>query len=284
MVCGGPIVFSWSANFNMKKLRPFVGPGVVFLLAAAATAALPMLPFPWPGWRLASCYPGCFCEAFHSGGVVQPQSSYSNLFYILAGLLILGAGGLAGREPHSNLMTRRRRYIAGFGWAVVAIGITSLFFHVSLTRVGRWLDYMGMYAFTAYALLYGLARLRRWNGAAFLTLYGLLLAELGVLWFVAPGYRRPLLGTLILGIVAVEAVAHRVRRPMRIRTRYLTAALGCFLAAYAINMLDEGGVICHPNGLLQWHAVWHFLTAASTMLLFLYYRSEDEGEVVKGCR
>ena len=260
----------------MKRIRLFIGPGVVFLLAAAAAAALQRLPFPWPGWRLASCYPGCFCEAFHSGGVAQPQSSYSNLFYILAGLLILGAGGLSDGEPRENLLARRRGYVAGFGWAIVAIGATSLFFHVSLTRVGRWLDYMGMYAFASYALLYGLARLRRWKDGTFLVLYVLLLAVLGTLWFAAPGYRRPLLGGLILGIVAVEAVAHRLRRPMNIRTRCLSAALGCFLAAFAVNMLDESGMICQPHGVLQWHAVWHFLTAASTALLFSYYRSEDE--------
>jgi hypothetical protein len=261
---------------RMKNIRPFFVPGLVCLLAAAATAALSAPPFPWPGWRLASCYPGCFCEAFHAGGVVQPLSVYSNWFYLLAGLAVLGVYGLPEREPRGNLMTRRRGYIAGYGWAVVAIGAASMFFHVSLTHVGRWLDYMGMYAFAAYALLYSLARLRRWNGATFLVLYVLLLAALGALWFAAPGYRRPLLGALIAGIVAVETAAHWLRRPLRIRSRWLLAALGCFLAAYAVNMADESGAICHPASPWQWHAVWHFLTAASTMLLFVYYRSEDE--------
>jgi hypothetical protein len=262
----------------MKSFKPFLLPTAVFLLVAAATLALGALPFPWPGWAPASCYPGCFCEAFHAGGVVQPLSSYSNLFYILAGLLILGARGLPAPASRGNRMIRRRGYIAGYGAAVIAIGATSMFFHVSLTQIGRWLDYMGMYGFTAFALTYSLARLRRWNDAAFMALYAALLVALGGLWIAAPGWRRPLLGALILGVTLVEAAAHWIRRPFRIRTRFLFAALACFLAAYAINISDESGALCVPASLWQWHAVWHFLTAASTVFLFVYFLSEEERE------
>lgn len=260
----------------MKSLKPFFPPLAVFLLIAAVTLALGALPFPWPGWQLASCHPGCFCEAFHAGGVVQPLSSYSNLFYILAGLLIIGTRGLPALHSHDNPMIRRRGYIAGYGGAVIAIGVTSLFFHISLTHIGRWLDYMGMYAFTGYALIYSLARLRRWNDGTFIAAYVFLLLALGVLWFAAPGCRRPLLGGLILGVATVEAAAHWMRRPFRIRTRWLLASLACFLIAYAINVSDESGALCIPASPWQWHAVWHFLTAASTVLLFIYYMSEEQ--------
>jgi hypothetical protein len=261
----------------MKTFKPFLIPLAAFLLLSAGTAALGTLPFPWPGWLPASCYPGCFCEAFRAGGIVQPLSSYSNLFYIFAGLLILGTRDLPALDSRGNLMNRRRGYITGYGGAVAAIGLTSLFFHVSLTHIGRWLDYMGMYAFTGYALVYSLSRLRRWNDATYIAVYAVLLLALGGLWFAAPDYRRPLLGGLILGVAAVETAAHWIRRPFRIRTRYLIAALACFLAAYAINMSDESGALCIPASLWQWHAVWHFLTAASTVFLFVYYRSEEEG-------
>jgi len=261
----------------VKKVRPFLAPLAVFWLAAAAAAATAALPFPWPGWQLAACYPGCFCEGFHSGGVVQPLSTYSNLFYILAGLMILGARNLPAPDGRGNRMIRRRGYVAAYGAAVVAIGVTSFFFHLSLTQIGRWLDYMGMYAFVGLALVYGLARLRSWSDRRFVAAYVVLLAALGALWFAAPPYRRLLLGLLILGIVLVEAAAHWIRQPFRIRTRWLPAALACFLTAYAVNLADEGGAICTPASPWQWHAVWHLLTAASTVMLFVYYRSENEG-------
>ena len=260
----------------MKSIQPFFGPLAAFLIITAAMLTLGALPFPWPGWQPASCHPGCFCEAFSAGGVVQPLSSYSNLFYILAGLLILGTRDLPAFGLRENRMARRRGYIIGFGGAVIAIGVTSFFFHVSLTHIGRWLDYLGMYAFTGYALAYSLARLRRWNDGTFVAVYAVLLIALGGLWFAAPGYRRPLLGVLILGIAAVEAAAHWIRRPFRIRTRFLLASLACFLAAYAINLSDESGALCTPSSWWQWHVVWHFLTAVSTVFLFGYYLSEKE--------
>ncbi len=262
----------------MRILKPFLLPLVAFVVItgfALWTDSRPPLTG-WPGWELAACYPVCFCEAFHAGGIAQPWSAYSNLFYILAGLLILAARDLPLGDTRQNRMTAARGYITGFGGAVVAIGITSFFFHVTLTQIGRWLDYMGMYAFTGFALTYSLARLRRRNDAAFVIAYVLLLASLGTLWFAAPAYRRTLLGGLILGVALIEAAAHCLRRPMRIRTRYLLASLACFLAAYWINMADEAGAPCVPASPWQWHALWHFLTAASTVLLYVYYRSEEE--------
>jgi hypothetical protein len=262
----------------VKKVSPFIKWPAVFLLLAAASAGLGALPFPWPGWRLAYCFPGCFCEAFHPGGVVQPLSAYSNLFYFLAGLLILGLRDFPPPAVRNNRMNRGRGDIAGYGLAVIAIGAASLFYHVSLTHIGRWLDYLGMYAFAGFALVYSLARLRRWNDAVFIVVYGFLLAACGGLWFAVPDGRRLLLGVLITGVALAEAAAHWLRRPLRIRTRWLIAALACFVAAFAVNMADESGVICIAASPWQWHAVWHFLTAASTVMLFVYFRSEEEGE------
>lgn len=260
----------------MKYFKYFFYPLAALVMITFAVIEFGRMDYSWTGWKLSSCYPGCFCEAFRPGGIVQPLSSYSNLFYVLAGLLIIGSLSLPVRKEKNNLMSRKGAYPVGFGLAIVAIGLTSLFFHVSLTEIGRWFDYLGMYAFTGFALLYSLTRLLGWKGRTFAILYLILLAVLGVLWVVAPGCRRPLLGGLILAIILAEAAAHWIRRPLRIRTRCFLASLACFLLAYAINMSDESGALCNPASPWQWHAVWHLLTAASTGLLYVYYRSEDE--------
>ena len=46
------------------------------------------------------------------------------------------------------------------------------------------------------------------------------------------------------------------------------------------NLLDENGTLCNPASLWQWHAVWHFMTAVAIGLIFLYFRSEDDGKRV----
>lgn len=265
----------------MKSLKAFLRPVIVFLLITLITAGIGRVEFPWQGWQLASCYPGCFCEAFQPGGIVQPLSSYSNLFYILAGLLILSTLNHPDRNEKDNLISRSRCYAAGYGVAVIAIGITSLFFHVSLTQFGRWLDYMGMYAFTGFALLYSLTRLFGWKGRTFAVLFLVLLVTFGLLWIGVPEIRRPLLGGLIVALILAEILAHGVRRPLHIKTGIFLASLVCFIIAYAINMSDESGALCVPASLWQWHAVWHLLTAVSTGLLYVYYRSEEETSYIE---
>jgi dihydroceramidase len=261
---------------SKQIFKAFFWPIFAFVMITLAVIEFNSLNYSWTGWGLASCYPGCFCEAFRPGGIVQPLSSYSNLFYILVGLLILGALNLPIRDGKNNLMNRVRGYPIGFGIAIIAIGATSLFFHVSLTEFGRWLDYMGMYAFVAFALMYSLTRLFGWKGRTFAILYVILLAVFGALYIAVPEIRRPLLGGLILAVILAEILAHWVRRPLQIKTGYFVASLACFLVAYAINMSDEVGALCVPESPWQWHAVWHLLTAVSTGLLYLYYRSEDE--------
>jgi hypothetical protein len=259
----------------MKIARSFLWPIAAFIIVTAAVVWADSRP-PWPWLQRASCYPHCFCEAFRVGGIVQPLSSYSNLFYILAGLLILGSRGLPAAGSKNNLMTRRRGYITGFGAAVTGIGATSMFFHVSLTTLGWWLDYMGMYAFVGYCLVYGLTRFRGWSGRTFLLLYAILVTALGLGWIAAPEIKRYLLAGLILAVIAVETAVHRARRPFQIRTRYFVAALAVFLLAFALNVLDDS-VLCAPASLWQWHALWHFLTAVAAGLLYVYFRTEDEG-------
>jgi Ceramidase len=263
----------------MKSLKLFLVPLAVFVLIALATLAFSALHYSWAGWGLASCSPHCFCEMFSAGGIVQPLSSYSNLFYFLTGLLILGSRGLSLPGEANNWMTRRRGYITGFGAAVIGIGVTSMFFHVSLTTFGWWLDYMGMYAFVGFALLYSMARFRGWDGRTFLILYAILLTALGLLWVIAPEFKRFLLVGLILALMAAEAVIRHVRRAVRMRSSYFYAALAIFLIAFGINILDDK-ILCIPVSLWQWHAFWHLLTAIAAGLVYLYYRSENETSAV----
>jgi hypothetical protein len=263
----------------MKFLKLFLVPLAVFVLIALATVAFSALHYSWAGWGLASCSPHCFCEMFRAGGIVQPLSSYSNLFYFLTGLLILGSRGLSLPGETDNLMIRRRGYITGFGAAVIGIGVTSMFFHVSLTTFGWWLDYMGMYAFVGFALLYGRARFRSWDGRTFLIRYAALLTALGLLWVIAPELKRYLLAGLILALMATEAAVRHARYAVRMHSSYLYAALMIFLIAFGITVLDDK-ILCIPASLWQWHAFWHLLTAIAAGLVYLYYRSENETSAV----
>jgi hypothetical protein len=256
----------------MPKLRTFFWPLVAFALITLAMLGITALNLNWEGWVMSGCWPDCFCEAFQPGGLFQPQSVYSNLYYVLVGLLVIGLRSPAyGRD---NRMARQPAFVVGYGLAAIVTGLSSWFYHLSLTQVGRWFDYMGMYAFAGYALLYNLARLRGWSGKTFACLYAALLTVWGVAWILYPDGKRFLFAALIFGMVLSEVLVLRLKKPA-VQMGYFYASLLCLLVAYAANMLDEAGLICVPTSWWQWHAFWHFTTALGMGVLYLYYRSEQ---------
>jgi dihydroceramidase len=250
-----------------------------FGVAAIAAVAFAYLPFNWQGLERTACWPdACFCEAGRQGPVAQPSNTYSNLAFVIVGLLILATDTLrpartGARGSPTNLLASHRAYALTYGTAVAAIGLGSFFFHASLTLVGRWFDLMGMYLQAGFMVLYGLARLRRIPGPVFALAYGALNAALGWALVSAPQFRREIFGGLILLTIAVEIIVLLRRRP-RVRLAYFAAALVSFALAYLIWNLDNSGLWCNPGSWMQGHALWHILSAAAAGLIFLYYRSE----------
>jgi hypothetical protein len=236
----------------------------------------------WAGLRPSPCYPTCFCEEFQRGTIAQPLSSYSNLWYLLVGLGVLVSTGITfpGDDQRTNLLLRNSSYITGYSIAVVSVGITSYFYHVSLTLVGRWTDYLGMYAFASLAVTYDLARLRLVHGRSFAVTYATLVFCLAIpMMAVADlNFKRALLLGLILVIIGLEGIIYLSRHTRHTRLIFFISALGALALATLVNLLDERGIWCNHASFWQWHAVWHFLTAFSIGLLFVYYRTEDDGE------
>ena len=246
---------------------------ILFALITLASLALAFVNYSWTDWQPATCLPNnCFCEPLRDGFIRQPINTYSNLAYILVGLLILAHARDA--QARANLMSSHHAYPLIFGGVTMAIGVGSFFYHASLTFVGQWFDLVGMYLFASFALLYTLARLRPMRGTTFAIGYVVMNAMLGYLLVVNPDVRRQVFAAMIYGVIALEALVLLAERP-RMQTRYFIGALSSLAVAYGIWMLDESRVWCDPSSILQGHALWHFLTAASAGLLYLYYRSED---------
>jgi hypothetical protein len=214
----------------------------------------------------------CFCEPLRDSFIRQPINTYSNLAYVLVGLLILA--NARTDSARANLMSSHRAFPTVFGIATILIGVGSFFYHASLTFVGQWFDLMGMYLFASFALLYNLARLRPMRGTTFAVGYVVMNALLGYLLIVNPFIRRQVFAGMIWVVLALEALVLLAERP-KMKTRYLIGALVSLIIAYGIWILDESRAWCDPTSLLQGHALWHGLTAAAAGLLYLYYRSED---------
>ncbi len=251
----------------------------VFALIALVSAAFSQADVSWAGWQPATCMPAdCFCEAIRPGAIAQPANAYSNLAFVLVGLLILGAPGGASSagsaQQRANLMLSQPAYRIVFGASTVVIGLGSLFYHASLSFAGQWFDVMGMYLLATFMALYALARIRPIQGSRFALIYVAVNATLGALLIVAPEARRLIFTGLIFAVIGLEVWIALYRRP-RMRYAWFAAALISFAAAYAIWVLDNLRVLCAPDSVLQGHAVWHLLGALAAGLIYAYYRSEQ---------
>ena len=130
--------------------------GCAILFVVAANAG-------WPGESNSCLAAGaCFCEAPGPGWVRQPSNTWSNLGFVLVGLVVawhaahgprFGAIGVQG-----NRMTRGGMYPALYAAIVVFMGPGSMYFHASLTRWGGILDVLSMYLFISFVVTYAIAR------------------------------------------------------------------------------------------------------------------------------
>ena len=250
-----------AARFNWTLL------GAGFSLALAAAAGLWALPDRWAGWARDGCETAnCYCEPLSGRLVAQPLAAYSNLGFILAGLLMLAAP----RDPESRTLIRSRpEYAAMFAATALGTGLGSFFYHASLTRLGEWFDLVGLYLFTSFLLVYGLARLtRRPAPGRWVAVYaGINLAGgLQMAW--AREWQQVVFALLAAGALAAEAGVLIQARP-RIEPRYLAAALACFAGGAALWVTPCSAGLPFPP-----HAGWHLLAAATQLWLFAYYRSE----------
>jgi hypothetical protein len=240
---------------NVDNYRWLVRPLTIFGVMAAASLMLMWLPSPWGEWLQDGCeVANCYCERVRDSFVLQIISTYSNLAFVLVGLLILFAP-----PPVTS-------YANVYGSAAIAIGFGSFFYHASLTRVGEWFDLVGVYALSALLLLYNLARLHSLSGRAFSVAFLALVALSGVQMIAARELQQLVFGGLIAGALLLEAAIWTRGRP-RARVRYLAAGMGCFAVGAALWFV--------PCGLpIPAHAVWHTLAACAAGLMFVYYRSE----------
>ncbi|MBI5565337.1 MAG: ceramidase domain-containing protein [Chloroflexi bacterium] len=290
----------------MPHTRWFIAPTLAVLLSAIALAAFSALNIDWAAWRPATCLPNaCFCEAIGAGPIRQPINTWSNLAFVWVGAFIAFSA-----TPDRPL---RRSYTLILALACVGIGLGSWLYHASLSFVGQWLDVMSMYLLGVFMVLYAARRLKvtrsfpravsgnpaarpalianrragcptkafghdRINPASkddriFAIWYIAINGALGVLLIAWPDARRYLFGILIASALILEAILHR-RKQTTLQAKWPIGALGVYVAAQAIWTLDLNHIVCDPTSVLQGHAVWHVLTAASAGLLYGYYQSE----------
>ena len=262
--------------FNEQKNK-LILPLTVFVGITLLSIAFAFTNISWDEWKRASCLPErCFCEALRPREtILQPANAYSNLGFVLVGLLVLATApaGKALRHKDGNPIRSERAYPLIYGFSMLGIGLGSWFYHASFTDIGGFMDILSMFLFGSFIMIYNYSRWRLLTGASFAAAYIGVNVILGGLNRMGVGHGREIFAGLIVMGIVFEVVVRREKRTV-IKTGYFLGSLGSFSLAFYIWLQDLNGTWCMPESLLQGHAVWHLLGALSAWLLFLYYRSE----------
>lgn len=213
-----------------------------------------------------------FCEAPREGHVKQPANTWSNLGFVVAGLLVALH---VVRTPRNGMP---RGLATAFACVVVLLGPASAAMHATQSACGGHLDLLSMYLVAGFAASYAWMRSARRGPGAFTVAYILCVAgcEVVGLW-PDPVPVVTYAGNVAFASLLLVAVVLETRLWRRGETErtfgYGVAALGSLLVAFAIWLASNAGW-CDPHSVLQGHAVWHLLCAVAAYLLYRLYASE----------
>ena len=252
----------------LLRAWPWWGTALIALLLYGLTG----IEADWSTWRQATCMPAdCFCEALRVGWVRQPANSWSNLVFVLVGLL-----AIRGPKPDASRASTPMRddlMVRGlYGFTALVVGIGSWWYHASLTFAGQWLDVLGMYLLPTWLILYNMLRVHYLPRRAFLPTWFVLNAVLGGGLLVLPLWRRPVFG-LLLGLTLLSELAVRRAGTRNLETRWILSSLVAMGVAFGIWWLDLNRIVCDPHSLIQGHAAWHMLCAMAAWWIWRYYSS-----------
>ncbi len=224
----------------------------------------------WAAYAPATCTTTrCFCELPRPGAlIVQPANSWSSYGYAFLGFLMIA---LSRGRNWTSAFPRLAAQI--FGATAIFVGLGSVLLHATLTLWGQFFDVTGMYLTGGFMLVCAVARWRNLSGRYAAMLYIVVVSTLIAVLYAVPEVRRFLFAAVLITAIAVELILARPLR-LNVKLRYYLSGVATKAVAFTLWNLDQSGLVCAPESLLQGHAAWHLLGATSLWLTFLYYRSE----------
>ena len=270
-----------------------------FIVLAAGTV-LVLLPFlifvaaGWPGDHdscMNTAVNTCYCEAFdpadviaHASGVRQPVNTWFNLYSILTAGLVALVMFLDRKDgPTGENVMRSNNLIADlYVFAVLFLGLGSMWFHASIVGWAGNVDGLSMYIYAAFLVFYTLRRLvaADWVFWVFYPITVVVFLIIHAAW-------QWELKSLILILILVAAylgleIAVCVKQGAPWQGKWLTIllwwlAVACIgFATLFWKLSQTGESMCHPTDFFQPHGMlWHPLAGAMAVLLYFYWREEN---------
>jgi hypothetical protein len=248
----------------------------------------------WPASPDQCVYGGnCYCESFNlhavetgARGLRQPVNTLSNLYALVTALIVAWRLSKDRAEGASgNVMKSTSLMADAYVFAVLFLGLGSMWFHASLSKTVEWMDGFSMYVYAGYLVWYTVDRVLVKKQCADLT-------RTLVFWICWPATAIvfTLIGTAVssLYLIIILVVAYIVlellvgwlgsldRDDWLARLYWFLGLLAMGIATVFWALSATGGPICHPDSAFQAHGmIWHPFAGIMAVLLYFYWRREN---------
>jgi predicted membrane channel-forming protein YqfA (hemolysin III family) len=234
----------------------------------------------WTGMKVSqSAITVEYCEFNHPERLFhQPINTYSNLIYFFYGLVIFQLAmkdlkfiGVKRVNSVRNAPFLSILLAANF----IYLSFGSAFFHSSLTWIGQRVDMNATYGLTLSLICIGMvqvvAKKELSKQIQIATVLGMLLLIVGFLPLALQISSAILLPALFLALLLLgigNYVQYRsLRSPLLLILSFVLLAV-----AIQVRTMDVAKINCDPLSIWQGHALWHFLTATSSLCMYFYLR------------
>jgi predicted membrane channel-forming protein YqfA (hemolysin III family) len=220
-----------------------------------------------------------YCEFNHPERLFhQPVNTYSNLIYFFYGIVVFQLGwkdwkAFANREANTVRKFPFLSLLLAANFIYLSLG--SAFFHSSLTWMGQRMDMNATYGLTLSLICIGWVQVfvkKELSPRMQLGLVGVVLLLIAAFLPLALRISSSILLPSLFLILLVLGIINYIQYPSQ-RIPVL-GILGFVLLAIAIKIraLDVAKVNCDPMSIWQGHALWHLLTATSSLCMYFYFR------------
>lgn len=199
------------------------------------------------------------CEALGDGWLLQPVEAWSSLAYAVVGIIVIFS---AGRSAPPERVMR-----VAFGLLMAATGVGSFLYH-GPQPVGAGFAHDVTFLLTVWfvALMDPASSMGFRRRAAWLA-FGAVAAAISVVLILAPTSTNLLTGVAMAALVLSGIRMHRVGG---INGRWYATALSLFALSLVFNVLGRSAAsTCDPESLVQFHALWHVLSAVALGAYFI---------------
>ena len=220
-----------------------------------------------------------FCEHSRDALIKQPANTFSNIGFIVVGLIIARLLMIEKYGINRNRLTSTLFYPTFFATLCVLMGPGSMAMHASTTIIGSYFDVTSMYLLSAFMFAYAFIRLFNLSEPVFFISFLVVMIICNLVYFFSNDLSNLIDRNSIFGVFIISATlleyAIIYKNKVSIKKRWAVAFSLTFIVASIIwHFSKTGNILCYEYSLIQGHAIWHILDAITLYFMFRYYVSE----------